>query len=687
MEIEEKDSNSFISFEVKKKISKDKSYKAKTPKEQSNKIEQNQLQLNNNSQQNGVQRISQNQKPCSQVGINVIENVENEDNQPVENLKVVEMEIIPIVRHLKMQTVYMLAGDVMVDLDFGMKEDEHPYCQISAINSFKNPIKVEVLKEQMSNEIDLTNSQDSLKEFKKIIEILENYPQRYAHDFGKVLRQYQIFVTGQIKKAEFLKCNLDFQSLIPTFDKQFEEFLVDARQYLKQIITKNKFQFYMVVRSNVHTLTHDIAKFGLSEGLCQLLGGNGDQIGSLILRRGLFEFFSKETRNNFYFYYLSKFLNVKDVQIEKSISLVTLDGIELKVDYEMENYFGKKEEPDVLFFHPFMLITITFDVKPYMVKQVHSIRQTLDNETLQYMKEFEEDIYYSLESQIFLENYYADYYQKIMQNNGKCLPKEKRKYKKHPQTKHQIDFRQQNQSVFQNIKQSSKLRDPKIQNMQSEDINQEINDQVQNSDPSSNTLKEQQEIQDNLNQDNNSNNMLSENNNLDAQNNDSQGEQNTFFDNDKQSYQQNYRQNYNINHLNQYPYVSYNYTNYENLDVHNFNQKQGAYSDQTIPKHQQKIQVQENICIYQSSQYASNAEKFDISKISPYQGEMNEFEQIYDEIQFNSSLIDYLPQLNDLNGSSHLFKSQNYLNNGQNYSIFNIKNNNITSYNNYNIIQ
>lgn len=38
------------------------------------------------------------------------------------------MDIIPIVRHLKMQTVYMLSGDVMVDLDFGMKEDEHPIC-------------------------------------------------------------------------------------------------------------------------------------------------------------------------------------------------------------------------------------------------------------------------------------------------------------------------------------------------------------------------------------------------------------------------------------------------------------------------------------------------------------------------------------------------------------------------------
>ncbi|KAL4455848.1 hypothetical protein ABPG74_003258 [Tetrahymena malaccensis] len=683
MEIEEKDSNSFISFEVKKKISKDKSYKAKTYKEQSKKSELNQLQQNTNNQQNGAQRTSQNQKACSQqVGISAIENEENQENQPIENLKVVEMDIIPIVRHLKMQTVYMLAGDVMVDLDFGMKEDEHPYCQISAINSFKNPIKVEVLKEYMSNEVDLTNSQDSLKEFKKIIEILENYPDKYAHDFGKVLRQYQIFVTGQIKKSEFLKCNLDYKSLIPTFDKQFEEFLVDARQYLKQIITKNKFQFYMIVRSNVHTLTHDIAKFGLSEGLCQLLGGNGDQIGSLILRRGLFEFFSKETRNNFYFYYLSKFLNVKDVQIEKSISLVTLDGIELKVDYEMDNYFGKKAEPDVLFFYPFMLITITFDVKPYMVKQVLNIRQTLDNETQQYMKEFEEDIYYSLESQIFLENYYADYYQKIMQNNGKCLPKEKRKYKKHPQTKHQLDFRQQNQSVFQNVKNSSKLRDPKIQNMQSESMNEEINDQVQNSDPSSNTLKEERESKDNQNK--NSNHMLSEENNFDAQNNDSEGEQNTLLDNDKQAYQQSYRQNHNSNHLNQYPYVSYNYTNYQNLDVHNFNQKQGAYSEQPIPKHQQKIQVQENICIYQSSQYANNAEKLDISKASSNQGDIDEFQHIQDDIQYTSNLLDQQHQLNDLNGSGHLFKSQNYLSNEQNYSIFN---NNITSYNNYNIIQ
>ncbi|EAR91678.1 hypothetical protein TTHERM_00394510 (macronuclear) [Tetrahymena thermophila SB210] len=686
MEIEEKDSNSFVSFEVKKKITKDKSYKARTSKDQSKKNEQNQIQKNTNVQQNEKQKTSQTQKPCSLVGISAIENEENQENQPVENLKAVEMEIIPIVRHLKMQTVYMLAGDVMVDLDFGMKEDEHPYCQISAINSFKNPIKVEVLKEYMSNEVDLTNSQDSLKEFRKIIEILENYPDKYAHDFGKVLRQYQIFVTGQIKKAEFLKSNLDYKSLIPTFDKQFEEFLVDARQYLKQIITKNKFQFYMIVRSNVHTLTHDIAKFGLSEGLCQLLGGNGDQIGSLILRRGLFEFFSKETRNNFYFYYLSKFLNVKDVQIEKSISLVTLDGIELKVDYEMDNYFGKNTQPDVLFFYPFMLITITFDVKPYMVKQVLNIRQTLDNETQQYMKDFEEDIYYSLESQIFLENYYADYYEKIMQNNGKCLPKEKRKYKKHPQTKHQLDFRQQNQSVFQNIKQNSKLRDQKFQTIQNESINEEVNDQVQNSDPSSNTLKDQQDIQDIQIQDNNSNNMLSENNNSVVQNNDSEGEQNTLSD--KQVYQQNYRQNHNSNHLNQYPYVSYNYTNYENLDVHNFNQKQCANFEQAIPKHQQKIQLQENICIYQSSQYANNAEKLDISKIPQNLEEMNDYQQIHNDIQYTSNLLDQQHHLNDLNGSGDLFKSQNYLNNEQNYSIFNNNhNNNITSYNNYNIIQ
>lgn len=110
---------------------------------------------------------------------------------------------------------------------------------------------------------------------------------------------------------------------------------------------------------------------------------------------------------------------------------MTLDGIEFKVNYSMDNYYGENAKSNVLFWYPHMVVVITFDITEPIVKQVINTRESLDSEKHQMIQEIEEDIYYFLESQVFLENYYSEHCKNILNNQGKSLPKEKRKYKKH----------------------------------------------------------------------------------------------------------------------------------------------------------------------------------------------------------------------------------------------------------------
>lgn len=126
----------------------------------------------------------------------------------------------------------------------------------------------------------------------------------------------------------------------------------------------------MIVRSNLSTFTPDINRIGLSNALSRLLGGSSEQLTWFLLHCGLFEFFSKDTRNQFYFSYLSRLLNRQSDHVSNTISLVTLDGIELQVKYEMQTYFGENAQPNVIFFYPYQLILISFDIPAYMEKKV-----------------------------------------------------------------------------------------------------------------------------------------------------------------------------------------------------------------------------------------------------------------------------------------------------------------------------
>ena len=91
------------------------------------------------------------------------------------------MQAIPILRHLKTNCVYMLSGDVMLDLDLSSYSypknyrDRASCCEISELNSFKNPIRVVVYEGQ--SEVEMTISQQGLADFRKLVDILSNYPE------------------------------------------------------------------------------------------------------------------------------------------------------------------------------------------------------------------------------------------------------------------------------------------------------------------------------------------------------------------------------------------------------------------------------------------------------------------------------------------------------------------------------
>lgn len=91
----------------------------------------------------------------------------------------------------------MLAGDILVDLDSSCDAQSSIMCSFSALNSYKNLTCIEAVKSCNSCEISLTQSTESLTQFAQIVDILEKTPDRFTHEFGLLLRQYQSFVNIQ----------------------------------------------------------------------------------------------------------------------------------------------------------------------------------------------------------------------------------------------------------------------------------------------------------------------------------------------------------------------------------------------------------------------------------------------------------------------------------------------------------
>lgn len=93
-------------------------------------------------------------------------------------------------------------------------------------------------------------------------------------------------------------------------DAQYVQFIQESREYVARHIrenpVKNQFHVYMMVKANTTTFIPDISRIGLSNELSSLLGGSQEELSWMLMHHGLFEFFSKETRNQLYYQFLSR---------------------------------------------------------------------------------------------------------------------------------------------------------------------------------------------------------------------------------------------------------------------------------------------------------------------------------------------------------------------------------------------
>lgn len=89
-------------------------------------------------------------------------------------------------------------------------------------------------------------------------------------------------------------------------DEKYLTFLQESREFVTRRSRElnNSFHVYMVVKANTVSFMPDINRVGLSNDLSNLLGGSNEELSWMLMHYGLFEFFSKDTRNQFYFEFL-----------------------------------------------------------------------------------------------------------------------------------------------------------------------------------------------------------------------------------------------------------------------------------------------------------------------------------------------------------------------------------------------
>ncbi|EAS02910.1 hypothetical protein TTHERM_00492630 (macronuclear) [Tetrahymena thermophila SB210] len=285
-------------------------------------------------------------------------------------------------------------------------EQNSHFNHFSYLNSHKIPTKVQLLNSLGTLEVFLNSKENVDVNQSLVIQKLSPFHIQESSQFSQAIQKYSSHLKLFQEKQDLLKYNQITNSFSKKLETKFNEFEIIQQQKLKEISKTNCFYSYSLFQFNVKKFEIEQTKIGYSESLLALLGLDYQQAKQYILRKGIFEYTNQFNIQEQYFKYISKLFG-EDVKNSFKVALQTFDGFELNtvniqhaiVDIDSENPFLGYNQ---------VLFVNTYQISENLIQNLISLRQKHKEQVNQRLIELEEDLYYSMESNIFLQKYYKN---------------------------------------------------------------------------------------------------------------------------------------------------------------------------------------------------------------------------------------------------------------------------------------
>ncbi|KAL4444419.1 hypothetical protein ABPG74_016712 [Tetrahymena malaccensis] len=285
-------------------------------------------------------------------------------------------------------------------------EQSNKFNHFSCINSYKNPTSVQILNNLGTLEVFLNSKESFDANLTPVMQKLSKSDNQDINQFSETIQKYSVHLKNFQNKQDLLKFKQITNNFPKHLENKFNEFDIKYQQKLKQISKTNSFYSYSLFRFNVKKFEIEQTKIGYSEALLSVLGLDLQQAKQYILRKGIFEFTNQQNMKEQYFQYISKLLG-EDVKNPFEVNLKTFDGFQAPAINNQYTLIDQDSQNPFLGYNQVLFINC-YEIDESVVKNLISLRYKHKEEINESLKELEEDLYYSMEANIFLQKYYKN---------------------------------------------------------------------------------------------------------------------------------------------------------------------------------------------------------------------------------------------------------------------------------------
>ncbi|KAL4460015.1 hypothetical protein ABPG74_003541 [Tetrahymena malaccensis] len=323
---------------------------------------------------------------------------------------------IPIRRTHQQQpqgTSYYLCGGVSVEVD-SMQSEQQTKSEVlangsrSMLNQFMQVLGVELFEEQGLVEVKIQNTQKGLTNFKFLSEILAASSSDQMKMYGSDIESYYNFIQNLLRKKNMCEQVEGFNKFSEIVSNKFDEFDKFLQKTVQNVKKSHNIFTYRVYKFDLFDFEFKMKSYGYSEDFIKTLGYNGvQQFKDQIMHQGLPEIFTMETRQNIAKAHMKQ-ISQKQHQLNNiQCKLVSLDGIEIDTHLDMmlvPFYDSNTPIYNNLFDCSAMIEISTYDISKTALRQVINMRREINYDFNDAIKQ---DIYYELESQLFVDKFYG----------------------------------------------------------------------------------------------------------------------------------------------------------------------------------------------------------------------------------------------------------------------------------------
>ncbi|EAR82619.2 hypothetical protein TTHERM_01106210 (macronuclear) [Tetrahymena thermophila SB210] len=330
-----------------------------------------------------------------------------------------ELQIVQICSPIVLSNSLLTYGDLLVELN----EEKGQLKGFNIIHYLKPTYAVESTSKIISFHIKQESDQTNPNLY-QVATILNSQPFSLFRQFAQLLFQFFEYHNHLIIKVEQI---INSYQNMEDLNQIIQERRFFITKYLEQIYFsgQNRAQYDLVAwySYSLQKKTWSLINVIKSKKLIHFLGSNTEQIKRISLKKGRLNMFTLESRVLIQSIYLEFLLKICQSKAINNFQLLTYDGITIECPFEVKKVeinlpshlqynFETENDQYELIMHS------VYDINSFHEKLVTESRNS-DSKYQQLMQSIDEDFEYSMQSEIFMQKFYKESYNKIKENEEK----------------------------------------------------------------------------------------------------------------------------------------------------------------------------------------------------------------------------------------------------------------------------